>query len=69
MNNYLLSFIIPVFHGEHTVQPLFEAINKACNDYNYKYEVIFVWDCGPDHSWEKILELKSKFPSLIKGHL
>jgi polyisoprenyl-phosphate glycosyltransferase len=62
-----LSFIIPVFNGEHTVHPLFEAILEACNKYNYKFEVIFIWDCGPDRSWESILKLKQEFPAVVKA--
>jgi len=62
-----LSFIVPVYHGEQTVHPLFEAIKDACKKYDYQFEVIFVWDCGPDRSWEKILELKTKFPTVIKA--
>jgi polyisoprenyl-phosphate glycosyltransferase len=63
----ILSFIIPVYHGEHTVQPLFDAIYKACKEYNYQFEVVFIWDCGPDKSWEKIVELKTRFPAEIKA--
>lgn len=62
-----LSFIIPVYHGEQTVQPLFDSIINACKKYDYQFEVVFVWDCGPDKSWDKILELKTKFPSEIKA--
>jgi undecaprenyl-phosphate 4-deoxy-4-formamido-L-arabinose transferase len=63
----VLSFVIPVYHGEQTVQPLFAAILKACKEYNYQFEVVFIWDCGPDKSWEKILELKASYPSEIKA--
>jgi glycosyltransferase involved in cell wall biosynthesis len=62
-----LSFIIPVFHGEHTVHPLFKAIQRACNEYNYMFEVVFIWDCGPDNSWESILTLKHEFPTEVKA--
>lgn len=62
-----LSFIIPVFNGEHTVQPLFAAIQKACNDNSYKFEVVFIWDCGPDNSWESILKIKKEFPHQVKA--
>ena len=60
-----LSFIIPVFHGEHTVHPLFEAIQKACDENSYKFEVVFIWDCGPDKSWESILKLKQEYPTEV----
>lgn len=62
-----LSFIIPVFCGEHTVYPLFDAIYKTCKECNFKFEVIFIWDCGPDNSWESILRLKNDFPMEVKA--
>jgi polyisoprenyl-phosphate glycosyltransferase len=62
-----LSFIIPVFNGEYTVHPLFDAIQKTCVKYNYKFEVVFIWDCGPDNSWNSILRLKSEFPAEVKA--
>ena len=62
-----LSFIIPVFHGEHTVHPLFEAIQRACNKNSYQFEVVFIWDCGPDKSWEAILKLKLEHPTEVKA--
>ena len=60
-----LSFIIPVYNGEHTVKPLFQEINKASEKYLYQYEVLFVWDCGPDNSWDKIIEIKNEFPTKV----
>jgi polyisoprenyl-phosphate glycosyltransferase len=62
-----LSFIIPVFHGEYTIHPLFKAIQKSCNECNYKFEVVFIWDCGPDKSWDSILKLKNEFPQEVKA--
>jgi len=62
-----LSFIIPVYNGEHTVCPLFSAIRDACNKYNYSFEVIYVWDCGPDKSWDSIMILKKEFPSEVRA--
>lgn len=62
-----LSFIIPVYHGEHTVKLLFDGIYKVCTEGNYKFEVILVWDCGPDNSWERILQLKHEYPEVLKA--
>lgn len=62
-----LTFIIPVFNGEHTIYPLFKEIRNVCIKCNYKYEVIFVWDCGPDNSWRSIINLKLEFPLEIKA--
>ncbi len=62
-----LSIIIPVYKGAKTIKPLFEGIKLACEKHQYNFEVIFVWDCGPDNSWEKIIEIKKEFPSLVKA--
>lgn len=62
-----LSIIIPVYNGEQTVVPLFAAIQNACVKNGYQYEVIFVWDCGPDKSWDQIVQLKTAYPDQIKA--
>jgi undecaprenyl-phosphate 4-deoxy-4-formamido-L-arabinose transferase len=62
-----LSFIIPVYHGEHTVSPLFEAIKDACKKYDFPFETVFIWDCGPDNSWASILKLKKEYPTIVKA--
>lgn len=60
------SIIVPVYNGELTVNSLFERIINYFNTTNFKYEVIFVYDCGPDKSWESLLKLKNKYPDIIK---
>jgi glycosyltransferase involved in cell wall biosynthesis len=50
----LISYIIPVYNGESTLIPLFQKINEANEKLQYNFEVIFIWDCGPDKSWEVI---------------
>lgn len=62
-----LSFVIPVYHGQETIIPLFNQIKEACDKYSYNFETIFIWDCGPDKSWERIIELKQNHPELVKG--
>lgn len=53
----IVSIVIPVYRGELTLVQLFKEIKKAL-DTKYSYEVIFVYDCGPDQSWKVICELK-----------
>jgi polyisoprenyl-phosphate glycosyltransferase len=62
-----LSFIIPVFNGEQTIQKLFEALKAECKNSDQQFEVIFVWDCGPDNSWDKILNIKAEYPTETKA--
>ena len=61
----LLSFVIPVYHGEATITKLFTSLQAVCQANNYSFEVIFVWDCGPDNSWNVISELKHQNPEII----
>lgn len=55
-----ISIVIPVYRGELTLIPLFEEIRNAL-EREHSYEVIFVYDCGPDQSWKVICELKKVF--------
>ncbi len=63
----LFSIIIPVYNGEKTIMPLFNQIKAFCEKNQFLFEVIFVWDCGPDKSWDVIVSLKRQFPDLIKA--
>ena len=55
----LYSIIIPVYNGEQTVEKLYDRIKQIFAD-KYNYEVIFVYDCGKDNSWEDLLRIKSR---------
>ncbi|MCT4664139.1 MAG: glycosyltransferase family 2 protein [Flavobacteriales bacterium] len=59
------SIIIPVYHGEKTIKSLTERI---LNDFQKdSLEIIFVYDCGPDQSWETIVEIQKQHPDIVKG--
>lgn len=60
------SVVIPVYNGELTVLPLFERLKSYFEKSNYGYEVVFVYDCGKDNSWEVLTSLKAKYPELIR---
>lgn len=59
-----LSIVVPVYCGEHTVTPLFDAIRVALED-RYRYEIIFVHDAGPDDSLRVLTDLQAEFPDII----
>jgi glycosyltransferase involved in cell wall biosynthesis len=61
------SVIIPVFNGEHTIGTLYDEVSKLFASISATYEMIFVFDCGNENAWKKILELKNEFPSFVKG--
>lgn len=60
-----LSIVIPVYQGEKTLTELFAKIRSVL-DKRFYYEVIPVWDCGPDNSWEVIQKLALDYPNLVK---
>lgn len=59
------SIIIPVYNGEQTVEKLYDRIKQFFAD-KYNYEVIFVYDCGKDNSWEALLRIKKQNPQNVK---
>ena len=61
----LYSIIIPVYNGEQTVENLYTRIKQFFTD-KYLYEVIFVYDCGKDNSWEALLRIKKQNPQNVK---
>jgi glycosyltransferase involved in cell wall biosynthesis len=54
-----ISVIVPVYKGEKTIEKLFEGINENLKSHGL-FEVLFVYDCGSDNSWE-ILQILQKW--------
>lgn len=60
-----LSFVIPVYGSEKVLPELvlrLQAVLDGVAHLRDNYEVIFVCDCSPDHSWHTIQTLASKYP-------
>lgn len=60
-----LSIVIPVYGSEHVLPELatrLQAVLDRIDHLRNNYEVIFVCDCSPDHSWEAIQTLSAKHP-------
>jgi len=52
-----LSIVIPVYRSEGTLRELHRRLIAALEAEGIEFEVLFVEDCGGDHSWEVIQEL------------
>jgi undecaprenyl-phosphate 4-deoxy-4-formamido-L-arabinose transferase len=61
------SVIIPVYNGEKTIPLLVDEIQSFFSSTTHSYEIIFIYDNGQDNSWNTIIELKEKLPTLIKA--
>lgn len=57
-----LSFVIPCYGSENTIEKVVDEIILKVAERKYKYEIILVNDKSPDNVWEKIkiLTLKNK---------
>ena len=69
----IISFVIPVFNNEDTIQNLVTELTKICLKLNQNYEVIFVNDGSTDKSLKIIKDIlkknkKIKLINLSKNH-
>ena len=58
MHNKLVSFIIPCYRSEQTIEDVINEIEGAMDMLVlYRYEIILINDCSPDNTWDKICSL------------
>lgn len=62
MNKFPLSFVIPVYRSENTIEKVIDDINDLKN---IDWEVILVNDNSPDNVDKKVRELIKKYPKQI----
>ena len=61
----LLSFIIPCYRSEQTIQLVIEEIQNIVSEKpTYDYEIICINDFSPDNVYEKLKELSSNNPNI-----
>lgn len=60
----LISFVIPVYNGEKSIEELYHRIVKTCNVLKLEPEIIFIDDLSKDKSREKLQNMKGRFPSV-----
>ena len=64
----LVSFIIPCYRSEKTIEDVINEIEGAMDMLVlYSYEIILVNDCSPDNTWQKICELVKEHDE-IRGY-
>ncbi len=61
-----LSIVIPVYNSTDTLDELVGALLESIDKNKYSLEIIFVDDHGKKESWEKLSEIKNKYPDLVK---
>jgi glycosyltransferase involved in cell wall biosynthesis len=61
-----ISFLIPVYRSQESLEELYTRILSAFNNQHIEREIIFVEDCGGDGSWDVIKKIASSDVS-VKG--
>lgn len=64
-----LSVVIPVYNSSSVLEELAVRLMNTLSKMNCQFEIIFVEDGSHDGSWEKIKQIKERYPSFIKGIL
>lgn len=69
-DNIEFSVVVPVFNSERTLEELCTRISGVFQKMNASYEIILVNDFSSDGSWNKIKEIKQRYPeNLVAIHL
>lgn len=61
-----ISVVSPVYRAENLVDKLVDRMVASVSQITDSFEIILVEDCGPDNSWQKIVENCTKNPK-VKG--
>ncbi|OWP62687.1 glycosyltransferase [Hymenobacter amundsenii] len=62
------SVVVPVYLGQHTLPALTAQLGDFFAAAGSTFELIFVYDCGPDDSWAVIRALQAQYgPELIRA--
>ncbi len=61
-----ISIVSPVYRAAPIIDKLVERTSAAISKITPDFEIILVEDCGPDNSWDKIMENCQKYP-YVKG--
>ncbi|WP_035767542.1 glycosyltransferase family 2 protein [Butyrivibrio sp. NC2002] len=68
MKNKLVSFIIPCYRSEKTIEDVICEIEGAMDMLVlYSYEIILINDCSPDNTWDKICEIVKRHEE-VRGY-
>lgn len=59
------SVVIPVYNSADTLEALFFEIRETFAILGSSFEVIFVEDCGQDHSWRVLKQLQQAHPEHV----
>ncbi len=68
-NNYYISFVIPCYRSEKSIEQVVDEIFLRMEKYDNKFEVILVNDNSPDNVWRVINGICEKHKNVIAVNL
>ncbi|MBR4473383.1 MAG: glycosyltransferase family 2 protein [Oscillospiraceae bacterium] len=60
-----ISFVIPCYCSENTIEAVVEEIRKTIESTSYEYEIVLVNDCSPDGTFQTIEEICNRNKNVI----
>lgn len=60
-----LSFVIPCYGSENTIEDVVQTIKNAMKQQTTSYEIILVNDCSPDYVWDVIKKISSQQENVV----
>ncbi len=63
-----ISFVIPCYRSENTLEAVVSEIEKTMSEINsYDHEIILINDGSPDNTWGTIIEISKKYSDTVTG--
>ncbi|HEU4583102.1 MAG TPA: glycosyltransferase family 2 protein [Polyangiaceae bacterium] len=64
-NRPTLSVVVPVYGSQDCVAELAARVASVCQEHAIRYELLLVYDCSPDRSWQAIQEVVARDPAVV----
>jgi polyisoprenyl-phosphate glycosyltransferase len=60
-----LSIVVPVYGSEHCLAELASRVGEVCRENALSHELVLVYDCSPDRSWDVIEAIVREDPAVV----
>lgn len=64
LNELDISVVVPLYNEDESLPELMEWIDRVMQENSFSYEVVMVDDGSNDNSWNVIIALREKYPTL-----
>jgi len=60
-----LSIVVPVYGSQDCLLELAARVADTCTEHALEYELVLVYDCSPDRSWQVIEQIVAEDPAVV----